>query len=98
MGNSFSKVKTGSIFTTTDGEQFKKTSDLTFDDMAGLEHYIDPFFDRKIGTPVPAVAAPKAPKGNGLGFNEPPKVSEPQPEKPCKKAKKKAAKKSSKKK
>lgn len=55
MGSNFTKIKIGSIFKTADGESYRKTSELTFDDMAGIEHYIDPFFDKKIGT---AVAAP----------------------------------------
>lgn len=49
MGENFSKIKMGSLFTTSDGETFKKTSDLTFEDMAGIEHYLDPFIEKKIG-------------------------------------------------
>lgn len=49
MGSNFSKIKIGKFFKTSDGETFKKTTELTFDDMVGLEHYIDPFFDKKIG-------------------------------------------------
>src|ERR1700677_5106052 len=47
--SNFSKIKIGKLFTTSDGDTFKKTTELTFDDMAGIEHYIDPFFDKKIG-------------------------------------------------
>lgn len=49
MGSNFSKIKMGAMFTTSDGETYKKTSELTFDDMIGIEHYIDPFIDKKIG-------------------------------------------------
>jgi hypothetical protein len=49
MGSNFSKIKIGDYFTTSDEETFKKTSALTFDDMAKIEHYIDPFMDKKIG-------------------------------------------------
>ena len=48
----FSKVKTGDYFTASDGEKYKKTSELTFDDSYGLEHYMDPLFDKKIGAPL----------------------------------------------
>jgi hypothetical protein len=44
----FSKIKIGAYFEAGD-EKFKKTSELTYDDMAGIERYIDPFFDKKIG-------------------------------------------------
>jgi hypothetical protein len=44
----FSKIKVGATFK-AGGETFKKTSDLTFDDVNGIEQYIDPLFDRKIG-------------------------------------------------
>lgn len=44
----FSKIKIGSTFK-AGGETYKKTSDLTFDDVNGIEQYIDPIFDRKIG-------------------------------------------------
>ena len=55
MGSNFSKIKMGALFTTSDGETYKKTSELTFDDMIGIEHYIDPFIDKKIGpTAVPS--------------------------------------------
>lgn len=51
MGDKFSAIKIGSLFTASDGERYKKTSELTYDDMYGLEHYIDPFFDKKINAP-----------------------------------------------
>ena len=46
----FSKIQINDFFD-VDGEKYKKTSQLTFNDMVGLEHYIDPLFDRKIGAP-----------------------------------------------
>lgn len=48
----FSKIKIGSYFEASDGEKYKKTSELTYDDAYGLEHYIDPMFDKKINQPV----------------------------------------------
>ena len=44
----FSKIKIGEVFV-IDGERFKKHDDLTYHDAYGLEHYIDPLFDVKIG-------------------------------------------------
>jgi hypothetical protein len=55
--SNFSKIKIGAFFTTLDGETYKKTSELTFDDTVGIEHYIDPFIDKKIG---PAAEEPGA--------------------------------------
>lgn len=86
MASNFSKVKMGSLFTTSEGETFKKTSDLTFDDMAGIEHYIDPFFDKKIG------AAPKATKPDVDTSAR--VVKEEVTAEPVKKSRKKSAKKS----
>jgi hypothetical protein len=54
MGNNFSKIKDGEFFTTTDGERYKKTGPLTFDSLVGIEQYIDPLFDKKIGQPTSA--------------------------------------------
>jgi hypothetical protein len=48
MGENFSKIKIGAIFTTPGGETFRKTSELVYEDMAGIEHYIDPFFEKKL--------------------------------------------------
>lgn len=45
----FSKIKIGTWFSASDGEKYKKTSELTYDDAYGLERYIDPLFDKKIG-------------------------------------------------
>lgn len=58
MGSNFSKIKIGSTFTTSDGEVYKKTSELTYDDSVGMERYIDPFFDKKIGAAAKAVSKP----------------------------------------
>lgn len=43
----FSTIKYGEQFY-IDGEPFKKTGDLTYNDMAGFERYIGPFEDAKI--------------------------------------------------
>jgi 5-methylcytosine-specific restriction protein A len=56
MYPNWDKIKIGDSFTASDGETYFKTSDLCFNDAYGLEHYIDPLFDRKIG--APANAAP----------------------------------------
>lgn len=50
----FPLIAIGSLFT-VDGETFRKTSDLIFTDVAGIERYIDPLFDKKL-TPKPAPA------------------------------------------
>jgi hypothetical protein len=44
----FSSIKVGATFR-AGGDTYRKTSDLTFDDVNGIEQYIDPLFDRKIG-------------------------------------------------
>jgi hypothetical protein len=81
MGNNFSKIKDGEFFSTLDGERYKKTGPLTFDSMAGIEQYIDPLFDRKIGQPA-AGAQP--------GIDTSARVIKPEPEaEPKKKAPKK---------
>jgi len=49
--SNFSKIKIGTLFT-ADGETYKKTTELTYDDSVGIERYIDPFFDKKINAPV----------------------------------------------
>lgn len=55
MGSNFSKIKVGTIFKTSDGEAYRKTSELTFEGLStGIEQYIDPFFDKKIGGTAPA--------------------------------------------
>jgi hypothetical protein len=52
MGKNFSAIKAGTYFT-ADGMRFKKTSELTYDDSIGLEHYIgsELGFDEKINAP-----------------------------------------------
>jgi len=59
----FPKIGIGEFFV-VDGEKFKKHSELVFVDTAGIERYIDPLFDRKLGKelaaqmPAPAVVPP----------------------------------------
>jgi hypothetical protein len=48
----FSKIKVGATFQ-AGGETYKKTSELTFEDVNRIEQYISPLFDRSIN------AAPK---------------------------------------
>ena len=95
--SNFSKIAIGELFKTSDGETYKKTTELTFDDMVGLEHYIDPFFDKKIGASEniqPDVdTSARIVKGK-----EEPNMSTTTKKSPKKATKKKPAKKSSKKK
>lgn len=51
----FTAIKVGATFR-AGGEMYKKTTELTFEDVNGLEQYIDSLFDKKIG----AEAKPEA--------------------------------------
>jgi hypothetical protein len=67
MGKNFSAIEIGKYFKTKDGETFKKTTELTYDDSIGLEHYIgsELGFDEKIvvpEAPVPVSAPSPAAK------------------------------------
>lgn len=82
----FGKIKIGEFFV-VDGESYKKHDELCYVDGAGIQRYIDPLFDAKIGSPKPLKKDPnivdtsaKIVKGD----------DEPKPEK---KSKKKSAKK-----
>jgi len=44
----FHLLKIGEVFV-VDGERFVKHDDLTYTDAFGMQHYIDPLFDAKIG-------------------------------------------------
>jgi hypothetical protein len=48
-------LKIGDTFV-VDGEKFTKLTELTYRDAYGLEHYIDPLFDVKLGKVLNAVA------------------------------------------
>jgi hypothetical protein len=51
----FAAIKVGATFQ-AGGETYKKTSELTFEDVNHLEQYIDSLFDKKIGAAAkPAV-------------------------------------------
>lgn len=52
----FLKLPNGATFV-VDGETFTKHEGLVYTDAFGLEHYIDPLFDAKLGK---ALAAQKA--------------------------------------
>jgi hypothetical protein len=62
----FSAITKGALFTTTDGETFRKYDELIYTDSVGIEHYWDRFFDRKVGAeikpgqPIPAPTASAA--------------------------------------
>jgi len=56
MGKNFSALKPGQRFF-IDGEPFVKTGDLTYDDAAKIERYIDPMADAKIAGTAPAAVA-----------------------------------------
>lgn len=51
----FAAIKVGATFQ-AGGETFKKTTELTFEDVNGLEQYIDSLFDKKIGAAAKPVA------------------------------------------
>ena len=51
----FAKLKIGESFV-IEGELFKKYSDLIYTDIIGLEHYIDPLFDKKVGRMIDAIS------------------------------------------
>src|SRR5271170_5924690 len=59
MGVNFSAIKRGERCY-IDGEPFVKTSELTFDDAAGFERYIDPLQDARIGKGVAPAAKSEA--------------------------------------
>jgi hypothetical protein len=48
-------LKIGDVFV-VDGEKFTKLTELTYRDAYGLEHYIDPLFDVKLGRELAAQA------------------------------------------
>jgi hypothetical protein len=55
----FSTITKGALFTTADGETFRKYDDLIYTDSVGIEHYWDKFFDKKIGAEIkPGQPAP----------------------------------------
>ena len=56
----FAALKIGEVFL-IDGDRFKKYSDLVYTDIIGMEHYIDPLFDKKVGKMLAAQAAAVAP-------------------------------------
>jgi hypothetical protein len=91
MGENFNKVKVGEWFS-LDGDKYKKTGPLTFDDMTGIERYIDPLYDRRINKQSNAFVVDTSAKVVKTEASLEPEVKSP------KKSKKKAAKKSAKKK
>lgn len=52
----FFTLKIGESFS-VDGEKYIKHTDLVFRDYNGLEHYIDPLFDAKLGAELAGKAA-----------------------------------------
>jgi hypothetical protein len=48
-------LKIGDVFS-VDGEKFTKLTELTYKDAYGLEHYIDPLFDVKLGKELAGLA------------------------------------------
>ena len=54
-------LKIGDVFT-VDEEKFTKLTELTYRDAYGLEHYIDPLFDIKLGKALANLASPAAPQ------------------------------------
>jgi hypothetical protein len=56
MFDKFGTIKVGEIFMDKSGARYKKTSNLTFDDVMGMEHYIDPMFNDTVLTAEEAAA------------------------------------------
>jgi len=56
----FPTLAIGATFV-VDGETFTKNSELTFRDPYGLEHYIDPLFDVKLGKVLAGQSAAPSP-------------------------------------
>lgn len=48
----FSAITRGAMFTTSNGETFRKYDDLIYTDSVGIEHYWDRFFDKTIGAEI----------------------------------------------
>ncbi len=48
----FAGIRKGALFTTSSGETFTKYDDLIYTDAVGIEHYWDPFFDKRIGAEI----------------------------------------------
>jgi hypothetical protein len=61
MGAIFSAIKQGQFFW-IDGETFKKTTDISYEDTAGFEIYLDPIREAKMSTVNPNTAAAAAVK------------------------------------
>jgi hypothetical protein len=53
----FPKLPIGASFA-VDGEAFIKRGELTYTDVIGMEHYIDPLFDKKLAAIVSPAPAP----------------------------------------
>jgi len=64
MGAIFSAIKMGQYFY-IDGESFKKTSDISYEDTAGFEIYLDPIREAKMTTTSPNAAAAAVKQGKG---------------------------------
>lgn len=56
MGDIFSAIKIGQYFY-IDGEPFKKTSGINYEDVNGYEIYLDPLREAKMTTTPPPTAA-----------------------------------------
>jgi hypothetical protein len=56
----FPTLAIGAVFT-VDGETFTKHSELVYRDPYGMERYIDPLFDAKLGREIANTAAAAAP-------------------------------------
>ena len=59
----FPKIAIGATFV-VDGEKYTKTEELVFRDAYGLERYIDPLFDAKLGKVLAAQAEPAPQPGD----------------------------------
>jgi len=75
MGAIFSAIKMGQYFY-IDGESFKKTSDISYEDSAGFEIYLDPIREAKMTT-VSATAAAAVKQGKGLLIDSQAYITDP---------------------
>lgn len=76
MGATFSAIKMGQYFY-IDGETFKKTTDISYEDTAGFEIYLDPIREAKMTTISPNVAEAAVKQGKGAVIDSRAYITDP---------------------
>jgi len=76
MGAIFSAIKIGQFFY-IDGEAFKKTSGISYEDAVGFEIYLDPLREAKMTTTPPVTAAATVKEGKGPVIDSQAYVTDP---------------------